>query len=97
MFQTGPKAAWEVVTPIVSSGHVRALGWIYPNDHQDQQDLRSLLRITLLWSLFVLGACTIIAAILAQSITRPLGMLTRATRSLISHPEEPGDFPLPVH
>ncbi len=96
MFQIAPQGAWEVVTPIVSNGRIRALGWIYPNDHQDRQDLDALLRITLLWSLFVLGACTIIAAVLAQSITRPLGMLTRATRSLISHPEEPGEFPLPV-
>ena len=71
--------------------------WIHSNNHQDNQDLRALLRITAFWSAFVLGACTLIAAILAQSITRPLGMLTRATRRLIQHPEEPSaDFPLPV-
>jgi PAS domain S-box-containing protein len=91
------KLHWEAVTPITADGQVRALAWIYPNDHQDKQDLRALLRITALWAAFVLGACTIIAAFLAQSITRQLGMLTRATRRLIHHPEDPGaEFPLPV-
>src|SRR5581483_9340927 len=91
------KGQWEIVSPIVLSGRTQALAWIESNDHQDKQDLRAVLRITALWAAFVFGACTLIAAILAQSITRPLGMLTRATRRLIQHPEEPGaDFPLPV-
>jgi PAS domain S-box-containing protein len=91
------KGQWEVVAPIVVGGHTQALAWIDSNNHQDNLDLRALLRITGWWAAFVLGACTIIAAILAQSTTRPLGMLTRATRRLIQHPEDPGpDFPLPV-
>jgi PAS domain S-box-containing protein len=96
MFQSVNRQ-WEVVTPIVEEGgRVRALAWIYPNDHQDKQDLRALLRITAIWAAFVLGACTIIAAFLAESITRQLALLTRATRHLIQHPEEPGEFPLSV-
>lgn len=91
------KGQWEIVAPIEVGGHAQALAWIYSNNHQDNLDFRALLRITALWAAFVLGACTLIAAILAQSITRPLGMLTRATRRLIQHPEEPSaDFPLPV-
>ncbi|HEX4309908.1 MAG TPA: ATP-binding protein [Acidobacteriaceae bacterium] len=91
------KPQWEAVTPILDNGQVRALAWIYPNDHQDKQDLRALLRITALWAAFVLGACTIIAAFLAQSTTRQLALLTRATRRLINNPEDPGaEFPLPV-
>ena len=96
IFQSA-KNKWEAVTPIISHGRPRALAWIYSNDHLDQQDLRALLRITGIWAAFVLGACTIIAAFLAESITRQLAMLTRATRRLIQHPEEPGaPFPLPV-
>ena len=91
------KDEWEVVTPIVDDGKVSALAWIYPNDRLDRQDRRALLRITGFWALFVLGACTIIAAFLAESITRQLGLLTHATRGLIQHPEDPGpEFPLPV-
>ncbi len=96
IFRT-PQKHWEVVAPIVADGHIRALAWIYPNDNQDRKDRRELFRITAFWAVFVLGACTIIAAFLAQSITRQLGTLTRATRQLIQHPENPGaEFPLPV-
>ncbi|MGB6609822.1 MAG: ATP-binding protein [Acidobacteriaceae bacterium] len=95
MFQSADHQ-WEVVTPILQDGKVRALAWIYPNNHQDVQDLHAVLRITALWAAFVLGACTIIAAFLAESITRQLALLTRATRHLIQHPEDPGEFPLSV-
>ncbi|MGB6134845.1 MAG: ATP-binding protein [Acidobacteriaceae bacterium] len=95
IFSTSP-SEWEAVAPIVSQGRLQALVWIYPNELQDRQDLRSLLRITALWALFVLAGCTLIAAILAQSITRQLATLTRATRRLIHDPEDAGAFPLPV-
>lgn len=87
---------WEAVAPVVAGGRVRALAWIYPNEQQDRQDLRSLLRMTVLWSLFVFAGCTLIAAVLAQSITRQLATLTRATRRLIQDPEDTGPFPLRV-
>ena len=95
IFQSAPRQ-WEAVAPIVDHGRVRELVWIYPNETQDRQDLRSLMRITGLWAAFVLGGCTFIAAILAESITRQLATLTRATRRLIHNPEDAVDFPLPV-
>jgi PAS domain S-box-containing protein len=87
---------WEAVAPILDHGHLRYFVWIYPNQTQDKQDLRALLRITILWAAFVLAGCTLIAAFLAQSITHQLAMLTRATRRLIHNPEDASDFPLPV-
>jgi PAS domain S-box-containing protein len=87
---------WEAVAPVVAGGQVRALAWIYPNELQDRQDLHSLLRMTVLWAIFVFAGCTAIAAILAESITRQLATLTRATRRLIQDTEDTGAFPLPV-
>jgi len=95
IFSTSP-SEWEAVAPIVSKGRIQGLVWIYPNESQDKQDLNSLLRITALWALFVLAGCTGIAAVVAKSITRQLGSLTRATRRLIQDPEDAGAFPLPV-
>ncbi|HEX4039841.1 MAG TPA: ATP-binding protein [Acidobacteriaceae bacterium] len=86
----------EAVAPIRKNGHVTDLVWIYPSATQDRTDLHSLLRITLLWALFVLAGCTAIAGILAQSISKQLRLLTRATRRLIQNPEDTRDFPLPV-
>jgi PAS domain S-box-containing protein len=93
---TTSSSGWEAVAPVKAGGQVRALAWIYPNELQDKQDLHSLLRMTLLWALFVFAGCTGIAAILAQSISRQLTTLTRATRRLIQDPENTGVFPLPV-
>jgi len=87
---------WEAVAPVVAAGRVQALAWIYPDEQQDHQDLHSLLRMTILWSLFVFAGCTGIAAILAQSIARQLATLTRATRRLVLDPEDTGAFPLRV-
>jgi PAS domain S-box-containing protein len=91
-----PRTGWEAVAPIRFHGRLTALAWIYPSKHQDNEDLRLLVRITLLWAFFVLIGCTAIAAFLTQSITRQLGLLTRATRRLVQDSADTGDFPLPV-
>lgn len=93
---TASPAGWEAVAPIREHGQLRDLAWIYPNEHQDHEDLRSLLRITGLWAVFVLVGCTGIAAVLTQSITRQLGLLTRASRGLVQDAEDTAAFPLPV-
>jgi PAS domain S-box-containing protein len=95
IFSSHPKT-WEAVAPIVANGRVRALVWIYPNGAQDRKDLHDLMVVTGLWALCVVVGCTIIAAVLARSITRQLDVLTRATRRLIQDPEDSGAFPLPV-
>ena len=91
-----PPGGWEAVAPIREHGQLRDLAWIYPNEHGDNADLRSLMRITGLWAVFVLVGCTGIAAFLTQSITRQLGLLTRATRGLVQDTEDASAFPLPV-
>ncbi|HZZ39313.1 MAG TPA: ATP-binding protein [Acidobacteriaceae bacterium] len=87
---------WEAVAPIRQGGHVRLLVWIYPNPSQDQRDLRSLVRITVLWALFVLAGCTLIAALLAQSTSRQLELLIRTASHLSQNPEDTDGFPLAV-
>jgi PAS domain S-box-containing protein len=87
---------WEAVAAIRQNGKATNLVWIYPNETQDKQDLRSLVGITLFWAACVLLACTGIAAIVAQSLSRQLRLLTGATRRLIQNPEDTADFPVPV-
>lgn len=87
---------WEAVAPISDRGVVTNLVWIYPNEALDRHDLRSLMSFAGIWALVVLAGCTVIAVILARSITRHLDSLMRATRRLIRDPEDSGAFPLPV-
>lgn len=91
-----PRKQWEAVAPIRQNGRVTLLVWIYPDSSQDQQDLNSLLRITILWALFVLAACTIIAALLAQSTSHQLELLIRMAGRLSQSPEDTAGFPLTV-
>ena len=95
IFAASP-TGWEAVAPIRVRGQLADLAWLYPNFSQDKQDLRSLVGITVLWAVFVLVGCTVIAAIITRSITGQLGLLTRATRRLIQDTEDTGAFPLPV-
>ncbi len=88
---------WEAVAPISDHGTITDLVWIYPNGAQDRRDLRALMSVAGLWALIVLAGCTVIAVILARSITGQLDSLTRATRRLIRDPEDSGAFPLPVN
>ncbi len=50
----------------------------------------------MLWAVFVLVACTLIAAILAQSTSRQLELLIRTAGRLSQNPEDTAGFPLPV-
>ncbi|HEX3661557.1 MAG TPA: ATP-binding protein [Acidobacteriaceae bacterium] len=92
----GTAKQWEAVAPIRQDGQVAMLVWIYPNSTQDERDLRSLVRITVLWALFVLVACTLIAALLAESTSRQLELLIRTAGRLSQNPEDTAGFPLPV-
>ncbi len=86
----------EIVAPVEVDGTVRALVWIYPNDSTDRSQLRRLLGITLLSAIIGVLSCTVFASLMARSIARPLGVLTRATRQLIHNPEDTASFPLAV-
>ena len=86
----------EAVAPVRVDGLTRGYIWIYPDESQDRAQLRQLLRYTLLSAIFAVAGCTIIASLMARSITRPLAALMGATRGLIRNPEDTSSFPLAV-
>ena len=86
----------EVVAPVRVAGQVRALVWIYPDESMDRLQLHSFLRLTLLSAIIIIIACTVLASIMARTITRPLTVLMRAARQVIRDPEDMTGFPLPV-
>ena len=86
----------EAVAPIRVHGDIKALVWIYPDDSRDRQQLKDLMRVTLLSAVFGIAGCTLFASLMAREIARPLGVLTQATRRLIRDPENTSSFPIPV-
>ncbi|MBV8675522.1 MAG: PAS domain-containing protein [Acidobacteriaceae bacterium] len=86
----------EAVAPVRVDGRTRGYVWIYPDEWPDRAQLHKLLKYTLLSAVFGVIGCTVIASLMARSITRPLGVLMQATRRLIRNPEDTSSFPLAV-
>ena len=86
----------EAVAPVRVDGVTRGYVWIYPDDSGDRAELHKLLSYTLLFAVFGVIGCTVIASLIARSIARPLGVLMGATRQLIRNPEDTTSFPLAV-
>jgi PAS domain S-box-containing protein len=86
----------EIVAPVRVHDEVQALVWISPNEDADRLQLRSLLRITLISAALVILGCTLLATLMARSITKPLQVLMQATRQIVRDPEDTSSFPLPV-
>ncbi|MBV8630193.1 MAG: PAS domain-containing protein [Silvibacterium sp.] len=88
--------AREAVAPVRLDGLTRGYVWIYPDESLDRAELDKLLFYTLLSALFGVAGCTVLASLMARSITKPLSTLMQATRALIRNPEDTGGFPLQV-
>ncbi len=86
----------EIVAPVKVNGELRALVWIYPNEEADRLQMHSLLRITLISSVCAILGCTLLATFMARTITRPLNVLTQATRQVVRDPEDTSSFPLQI-
>ena len=92
----GDEDITEAVEPIVVDGSLVGYAWIYPDMGPDRGQVRSLLRITLMYGMFAILGSVLVAIVLAQSITRPLAVLREGTRQLIRDPSASHRFPLPV-
>jgi PAS domain S-box-containing protein len=89
------KGRWEGVCPIYTGQQLRGFAWVETDRNWDQEELHSILRSTAIFGIIWIAASAILVSFLAHSISRPLAVLLRGTRSLMESPEG-GGFPLPV-
>ncbi|HUH64539.1 MAG TPA: ATP-binding protein [Terracidiphilus sp.] len=87
---------WEGVAPILIGGELRGYAWVETDRAWDHEQLDSILSATVIFGCIWIAASALLVLLMAHSITRPLDTLLRGTRSLLSSPEGPGQFPLPV-
>jgi signal transduction histidine kinase len=90
-----------VVAPIyIGAGTrgARLIGyvWVTPSASALRRHYGALLPITIGGALLVLVACTVVATLLARSISLPLRRLLLATRRIVRDPQDTGGFPLAV-
>lgn len=95
IFRT-PTGEREAVVPIHLHGALAGYAWVYENNTPEREQIYSLVRITIIFALLGCLGATIIAGLLADSITRPLKKLMVATHKLIHDPESKEGFPLEV-
>ena len=91
---------WEGVAPILAGSELRGYAWVETDRAWDHDQLDSILRATVIFGAIWIAASALLVLLLAHSITRPLDVLLRGTRSLMSSPagsnQSPSQFPLPV-
>ena len=87
---------WEGVKPIYTGNDLRGYAWVETDRGWDQDQLKSILRSTVIFGAIWIVASALLVLLMARSISRPLDVLLKGTRSLMSEPESGGSFPLPV-
>jgi signal transduction histidine kinase len=87
---------WESVRAIYAGNTLRGYAWVETNPTWDTEQLGDMLRGILGFGVVWIVASVLLVALVARSISRPLAILHRGTRALISLPESSSAFPLPV-
>jgi PAS domain S-box-containing protein len=90
------KDRWEGVKPIVTGNDLRGYAWVETDRSWDFEQLDSILRSTMIFGVIWIASSGLLVMLMARSISRPLAILRRGTRALMSSPEHSTSFPLPV-
>jgi signal transduction histidine kinase/HAMP domain-containing protein len=90
------KDRWEGMKPIYTGSELRGFAWVETDQAWDREPLSTILRGTVIFSAIWMVASVLLVLLMAGSISRPLAILHRGTRALMSSPETGGNFPLPV-
>jgi len=83
----------EVVAPVFVSGVPKALVWIFPSEEPRQEEMRTQVRLTLVFAAVGAIGGILLAEFLARSTTRPLSRLLQATRRIIRDPVDTATLP----
>ena len=95
VFSTGPNE-WESVTAIHHAGRLWGYAWVHSDRVWDNQQLELMLHSAVVFGIIWIAASIVLVLVMAQSITRPLGVLHEGTQALMREPETPARFPLPM-
>jgi signal transduction histidine kinase/HAMP domain-containing protein len=86
----------EGVTPIVLDGNVVGFAWIRPDPTVISRQIAPFIQTSVGYALLALLTNTLLAIMLARTVTQPLSRLLRGMQLLVSDPAHADTFPLPV-
>ncbi|MHB1023671.1 MAG: sensor histidine kinase [Acidobacteriaceae bacterium] len=87
---------YEAVAPVMVDGQPVALAWVTPDTMLLGQQIRPFIQTALMYALLALLTNTLLAILLARTVTQPLRRLLHGMQQLVRDPERHGAFPLPV-
>jgi signal transduction histidine kinase len=90
------KGQWEAVKPIYAGSDLRGFAWVKTDPAWDVELRETILRSTIAFGVIWMLASGLLVLMMARSISRPLAILHRGTRALMTSPETGCNFPLPV-
>ena len=90
------KRRWEGVKPIYVRSTLRGYAWVETDRSWDSDRLRTVLHSIFSFGVIWIGASALLVLLMSRYISRPLAILHRGTRALMTAPDGNGSFPLPV-
>jgi PAS domain S-box-containing protein len=90
------KGRLESVAPIYLETDLRGFAWVEADPKWDDEQIASVVRGIMTFGALWIGVSILLALWVSRSIAKPLAVLHRGTRALISLPESKDIFPLPV-
>jgi PAS domain S-box-containing protein len=86
----------ESASPIFVGVNLRGFAWIQYNQRWAQEQLSAIRSDTLIFGIIWVVASAILVFLMSRAISRPLAVLHRGTRALMTGPQGNRSFPLPV-
>lgn len=87
---------WESVAPIYTGSDLRGFAWVENDPSWDYEQLNTIERGTTIFGVIWICASTVLVLLMWRGISRPLAVLHRGTRALMTSPDSSNHFPLPV-
>ena len=85
---------WESVAAIYTNKDLRGYAWVQFDKTWAREQLDSILRDTAIFAIIWILASAVLVLLMASTISRPLAILHRGTRSLMTSLEDNENFPL---
>ena len=87
---------WEAAAAIYTGDDLRGYVWVEYLNAWGKEQVDNLLHDTLLFGVIWVLASAVLVLMMYRSISRPLAILHRGTKSLMADPGDGGPFPLPT-
>jgi PAS domain S-box-containing protein len=96
IFFQSPGNIWEAAAAIYTGSDLRGYAWVVFENTWGQEQIEGIIHDSMVFGFIWLMASAVFVLMMYRSISRPLAILHRGTKALMTDPDTDGHFPLPV-